>query len=154
MGQRFAFVEDVVQYDDGAAGDVRARHHFPHHLSALVVVAVATDVNVVEFKREGQLRQQVAGEDHGAAHHAQHQRKLLAVWTIETLVKGAGHRRDGAVHGLFAEQLFRVIQQGAGAVMVEVLHDLLRLLKTCGNIAIIRHIPQPRISLDLRNTYL
>jgi hypothetical protein len=54
------------------------RHDFPHHFAALVVVAVAADVDVVEFEREGQLRQQVARKDDGAAHHAQHQRELFA----------------------------------------------------------------------------
>ena len=123
VGQRFAFVQYVVEHDDNASDNIGARYHFPHHLATLIVVAVAADVDVVEFERKGQLRQQVAGEDDGAAHHAQHQRKFAMLAAVEAVVEHAGHARHCRLHGFLIEQQFGILKQAAGVIVVKVLHD-------------------------------
>ena len=123
VGQRFAFVQYVVEHDDNASDNIGARYHFPHHLATLIVVAVAADMDVVEFEWKGQLWQQVTGKNHGTAHHAQHQRKFAVVGCVETAVQHVRHACHGRLHGLVVEQQFGVVKQTAGAVVVKFLHD-------------------------------
>ena len=122
VGEGLAFVEDVVDHDDDAARHVLARDDLPHDLAAAVGVAVAAHVDVVEFEREVELRQQVAGEHDGAAHHAQHQREGLLVGIAEARVQLGGNARHGGLDFLGRDDLGGVGEQCAGAVMVVVLH--------------------------------
>jgi hypothetical protein len=102
--------------------DVLARDDFPHHFAAPVGIAVAGHVDVVEFEREGQLGQQVAGEYHGAAHHAQHQREGAAVVVVETRVEDVGDLADGRVDLVGADDFFGMGHQFTGPGMVKILH--------------------------------
>ena len=47
---------------------------FPHQLSTTGISAVAGGLDIIEFQREVQLRQQLAGKHHTAIHDAQQDR--------------------------------------------------------------------------------
>jgi len=82
-------------------------------------------MDVVEFERKAQLRQQVACKHDGAAHHAQHQREFLGIRSVEARVEHIGHARDRRLHGILVEQQFRVLDQVTGTVVMKFLHGLL-----------------------------
>ena len=70
-------VLDVIEHQHHASGHGDARGRPPGDLAAARRVAVARQVDVVDLEREPQLRQQLTGENHGPAHHDQHERKTV-----------------------------------------------------------------------------
>jgi hypothetical protein len=97
-GERDALVEHVIHHQHRAAGNGGARLDDPRQLATGGGVAVAGDVQVVELQRKSQQRQQLAGEDHRAAHDGEHQRVGIAQGRRD-LARDATHRRGGVLLG-------------------------------------------------------
>ena len=78
-------------------------------LAALVVVVVARDLDGAELEREAQQRQELPGEDRGAAHHREHQRdtRRPARWLISPA--SAAHR---GLDLLGARRSARLLEEG------------------------------------------
>src|SRR5687767_4523410 len=89
--ERLPLVQYIVQHQHDTAGDRRSRGDLPRDLAAVRDIAVAGDIEIVEFQREPQLRQQLAGENHAAAHNREHERKALAELSGDL----AGYAGDG-----------------------------------------------------------
>src|SRR6187551_1327305 len=66
--QRVSLVEYIIDQQHHSAGHGRPRAYFPVDRPAMRGVAVARDIEVIEFEREPEQRQQLSCEYHAAAH--------------------------------------------------------------------------------------
>ncbi|MNN46540.1 hypothetical protein D3C81_1609240 [compost metagenome] len=88
------FVEDVVDDQYIAVNERNFRLGLPEQFAAGGLVAIAGSVQVGRFQREIQLRQQLAGEDQAAVHHAEHHRVAFGQFAVDRL----GDAADSGFH--------------------------------------------------------
>src|SRR5262249_56492182 len=62
--ERLPLVQYIVQHQDYASGDRRARRYLPGNIASASGVTVARDVEIIELQRKAKLWQQLTGEDH------------------------------------------------------------------------------------------